>query len=112
MKRITKIALALSGATLLATPVLAQDQGAGVKIGTLTCAVEGGTNFIVGSKVTLNCTYQPAGSGAVERYTGTVSEYGLDIGTSRNAMLGRGVVAPSSDIEAGALEDDYGGVTA
>jgi hypothetical protein len=112
MKRFTKLALALTGATLLAAPVMAQDAGAGVKIGTLTCAVEGETNFIVGSNATLNCTFEPVGGGAAAQYTGTVSEFGLDIGITDEATLVWGVVAPTADMEPGALEGSYGGVTA
>ncbi|PVB59627.1 DUF992 domain-containing protein [Labrenzia sp. 011] len=112
MKRLNKIALALTGATLLATPVIAADTGAGVKIGTLTCAVEGETNFIVGSNAALNCTFEPANGGQAAYYTGTVREFGLDIGTTTNATLVWGVLAPSADMEAGALEGEYGGVTA
>jgi len=112
MKRFSKIALALTGATLLATPVLAADNKAGVKIGTLTCSVEGETNFIVGSNATLSCTYESIDGGKPAYYTGKVSEFGLDIGTTNNATLVWGVVAPSADMEPGALEGEYGGVTA
>lgn len=112
MNRFTKLALALSGATLLATPLMAQDTGAGVKIGTLTCAVEGETNFIVGSNATLNCTYEAVGGGSPENYVGTVREYGLDIGITDEATLVWGVLAPSADVKTGALEGSYSGVTA
>lgn len=110
MKPFTSFALALAGATSLASSAMAED--AGVKVGTLSCAVEQETNFVVGSKATLNCTFDPAGSGAAAYYTGTVSEYGLDIGTTTSATLVWGVLAPSVDIEPGALEGNYGGVTA
>ncbi|MHA7776880.1 DUF992 domain-containing protein [Roseibium sp. M-1] len=112
MKRCAALALALSGATLFAANAMAEDKGAGVKVGTLTCAVEGETNFIVGSNATLNCTYEPVGGGETALYTGTVSEYGLDIGITDEATLVWGVVAPTADMEAGALEGTYGGVTA
>ncbi|POF28413.1 DUF992 domain-containing protein [Roseibium marinum] len=112
MKRFSKLALALTGATLLATPVVAADSSAGVKIGMLTCAVEGETNFIVGSNATLSCTFEPANGGQAAYYTGTVREFGLDIGTTTNATLVWGVLAPSADMEIGALEGEYGGVTA
>ena len=54
MTRFTKLALTLTGATLLATPVMAQDKPAGVEVGKLTCVVEQETNFIVGSKAVMN----------------------------------------------------------
>ncbi|SDU32299.1 DUF992 domain-containing protein [Stappia sp. ES.058] len=112
MKRIAAYALALTGATLMATSAIAQDTSAGVKVGTLTCAVEQETNFIVGSKATLNCLFDAAGSGMTANYIGTISDYGLDIGSTSNATLVWGVLAPSADMKRGALEGSYGGVTA
>lgn len=112
MKRLSKMALVLAGATLLATPAFAQDGKAGVKIGVLTCAVEGETNFIVGSRATLDCTYEEANTNQMERYTGTVRDFGLDIGTTNNATLVWAVMAPTTDIDPGALEGTYGGLTA
>eukprot|EP00903_Cladosiphon_okamuranus_P022640 g20834.t1 len=104
MKRFTKLALTLTGATLLATPVMAQDKPAGVEVGKLTCVVEQETNFIVGSKAVMNCTFDRVGDGPASYYTATVSEYGLDIGTTDSATLIWGVVAPTADLEVGALE--------
>ncbi|MEM5583864.1 DUF992 domain-containing protein [Roseibium sp. AS2] len=112
MKRFAAIALVLSGTTMLAAPAIAQDKGPGVKIGTLTCALVQETNFIIGSKATLNCSYDPATGGDIARYTGTVRDFGLDIGTTSEATLVWGVLAPSADMEPGALEGEYGGVTA
>jgi hypothetical protein len=115
MKRIATYALAMTGATLLATSAIAQDtdSAAGVKIGTLTCSVEEETSFIVGSNATLNCIFDPAGSAQQSAtYTGTINDYGLDIGSTSNATLVWGVLAPSADMEKGALEGAYGGVTA
>ncbi|TYC78097.1 DUF992 domain-containing protein [Stappia sp. BW2] len=112
MKQFTKLALMLTGVSLLATPVMAQDKPAGVEVGKLTCVTEEETNFIVGSKTVMNCTFDRAGGGAASYYTATVSEYGLDIGTTDSATLVWGVVAPTADLEVGALEGTYAGVTA
>ncbi|MGS4883401.1 DUF992 domain-containing protein [Roseibium sp. MB-4] len=112
MTRLMTIAAVFSGASLLAISAAADTKGAGVKVGTLTCAVEQETNFIVGSSASLACTFKPAnGQGAVF-YTGTVNDYGLDIGTTDTATMVWGVLAPSADMEKGALEGTYGGVTA
>ncbi|GAB4576889.1 MAG: DUF992 domain-containing protein [Roseibium sp.] len=111
MKRIATLALVLSGATLLAAPAIAQDKGPGVKVGTLTCAVQEETNFVVGSTATLGCTFEAVG-GALAYYTGTVRDFGLDMGTTTEGTLVWGVLAPSADMEDGALEGTYGGVTA
>jgi Protein of unknown function (DUF992) len=84
---------------------------AGVKVGSLTCNVASGFGFIFGSSKELKCTFSGnAGSG--EHYTGTFSKYGVDIGYADSAVLVWGVVAPTSDVRAGALEGDYAGATA
>ncbi|HWD27056.1 MAG TPA: DUF992 domain-containing protein [Rhizomicrobium sp.] len=84
---------------------------AGIKVGSLTCNVEGGMGFIFTSEKTLKCTYAP-NSGAGEHYVGTFSKYGIDIGFASQATLVWGVVAPTSDVRAGSLEGDYAGATA
>jgi hypothetical protein len=112
MFRTTSLALALTASAIFALPAAAQDNAPGVQVGKLTCAVEGETNFIVGSTTTLGCNYKPAGGGAVEYYSGTVKEYGLDIGKTNNATLVWGVLAPSADMKPGALAGNYAGVTA
>ena len=111
MKRMTPIALSLVAAVASATPLLAKD-APGLQVGKLTCAVQETTNFIVGSTATLGCNYKPATGGAVQYYTGTIKDFGIDIGSVENATLIWGVLAPSADMQPGALEGTYGGVTA
>lgn len=112
MKRFATFAFALSSISLLALPAGAEDKGPGVKIGTLTCNVEQETNFVIGSTAKLGCSFDPANGQAASLYTGTVSDFGLDIGKTEKATLVWGVLAPSADMEPGALEGAYGGVTA
>lgn len=117
MKRAAQIALALLATTAVAAPALAEEKvqqtdAAGVQIGTLTCNVEGETNFIVGSTATLGCNFQQAGDAPIEYYTGSVDEFGIDIGVTEEATLVWGVVAPSADMDPGALAGTYVGVTA
>lgn len=93
------------------TVVAAVPSNAGVKVGSLTCNISSGFGFLFGSSKELRCTYSSnAGSG--EHYTGTFSKYGLDIGYADKGVLVWGVVAPTSDVRAGALEGDYAGATA
>lgn len=84
---------------------------AGIKVGSLTCNVEGGFGFIFGSEKSMKCTYAPNAGGG-EHYTGTFSKYGVDIGYANSAVLVWGVVAPTSDVRPGSLEGDYAGATA
>ena len=83
----------------------------GVKVGTLTCHVASGWGFVFGSSRDLRCNFQPNGHGG-ERYSGSISKFGVDIGYTDNGVIVWGVFAPSSDVRAGALQGDYAGATA
>jgi hypothetical protein len=83
----------------------------GVKVGVLTCNVASGWGFVFGSSKALNCNYRP-NKGMSDRYTGTVNKFGVDIGYTEGGVLVWNVVAPTSDIKAGALEGDYAGASA
>ena len=95
------------GALLPVTPARAAVE---VKTGMLTCHVGSGYGFVFGSSRALNCTY--AGSGRVEHYTGDISKFGMDIGYLQSGVIIWAVLAPTTDLKAGALAGDYGGLTA
>lgn len=84
---------------------------AGVKVGTLTCDVAGGVGFVFGSTKDLTCSYEPS-KARVERYAGSISKWGVDIGYTGKGKLIWAVFAPSSDVRPGAIEGEYAGATA
>jgi hypothetical protein len=98
-------ALALT-ASVLSIPAHAAD----VKVGVLNCDVSSGWGFVFGSSKDLRCEFSPMG-GPIERYVGTVSKFGVDIGYTRGGVLIWDVVAPSSDVKPGALQGGYAGAT-
>jgi len=100
---------ALLGALALAAPAQAAPHG--VKVGVLTCHVASGWGLVFGSSRDLHCNFSPAHR-HFERYTGSISKFGVDIGYTEGGELIWAVFAPSSDIRAGALEGDYAGATA
>jgi hypothetical protein len=105
----TKILLA--GAALAGALALAGEASAdGVKVGTLSCHEASGFGFIFGSSRSVRCVYQGS-SGRVERYSGNISKFGVDIGYQGSAVILWTVVAPHSGMPAGALAGSYGGVT-
>jgi len=112
MKKTLKFALAAGFGALIVLPAGASEDSPGVQVGKLSCLVEGEKNFIVGSSATLGCSFAPAGGGAPEYYKGSIRDYGLDIGTTSEATLVWGVLAPSADMKPGALAGEYAGVTA
>jgi hypothetical protein len=100
-----------AAAAVVALSGAAQAAPAGVKIGTLTCDVAAGAGFVFGSTKDLSCSYAPTNARA-ERYAGTISKWGVDIGYTGKGKLIWGVFAPASDVRPGALEGEYAGATA
>lgn len=100
-------ALILGAATL----VPAQADNPGVKVGVLTCKVEPGWSYVVGSTKALECSYAPT-KGKADRYTGTIQKVGVDLGYSDGATMVWAVIAPTSDVGTGALEGEYVGASA
>jgi hypothetical protein len=100
--------LGLLGALSLGTSAAqAQD----VRAGVMTCDVDSGFGFVVGSSRDLHCTFIPA-AGAPEHYAGSISRFGLDIGYMQNAVIVWNVVAPTVALSPGSLTGTYGGATA
>ena len=106
-----RLGLTVGVAILAASAWLAPAQAAGVKVGVLTCNVEPGWSYVVGSTRPLECSYSP-NHGRGEHYIGKVEKVGVDIGYVSGATIVWAVIAPTSDIRAGALEGDYGGASA
>lgn len=105
-----------TAAVVVAAGVLAQGAPAraeqsGVAVGALTCNVSSGWGFILGSSRDLRCTYAPK-PGVTEHYAGRISKFGVDIGYLSNAVIVWSVIAPTSDVNPGALQGDYVGATA
>ena len=82
----------------------------GVKAGSLTCNVAGGWGFVFGSTHDLDCTYAD-NNGSVERYTGHIDKFGVDVGYRAGGIIAWAVLAPTADIAKGAMAGTYGGVT-
>jgi hypothetical protein len=108
--RTTTIAAALLAASF-ASQAGAQE---GAEVGLLDCVIEGGTGFIVGSSKDLACTFTPADqTQPPEPYFGVVNKFGIDIGSTGEALMQWVVVAPTADAYAmGMLAGDYVGASA
>jgi hypothetical protein len=84
---------------------------AGVKVGVLSCHVDSGWGYLIGSSRDVDCRFAPS-SGHVDRYVGSMSKLGVDIGYTGGGLIVWDVVAPSSDVREGALAGHYAGATA
>jgi hypothetical protein len=107
MKKIVIAAVIALG--LAAAPALAATKK-GVKIGVLTCNVEGGVGMIIGSSKGVDCVFEGT-VGRRERYTGSIGKFGLDIGVTGKGVMAWAVFAPGK-LKAGALAGHYAGASA
>ena len=111
MKNSARATTAAAALALLALSAPASAAPHGVKVGVLTCHVASGWGFVFGSSRDLRCYFTPNRRGG-ERYAGSISKFGVDIGYTEGGQLIWAVFAPSSDVRRGALEGDYAGATA
>jgi hypothetical protein len=110
MRSSARLFLAAAGVAAGALALTAPAQ-ASIDIGTLACNIGGGPGFIIGSVRPIACTYDgPAGP---ERYSGTMSKFGMDIGYLNGGEMIWTVLAPNGapGPARGMLSGDYAGVT-
>ena len=74
LKKFFVTAIAFAGLSLFAS----QAQAA-VKLGVLTCNVDGGWSYVIGSNKEMSCVYADH-NGHVRTYRGQVSKIGVDLG--------------------------------
>jgi len=101
----------ITGAMVAAGLMAAPASAAGVRVGVLTCDVESGWGYILGSQKDLQCAFKST-NGDVSRYSGDITKLGIDIGYTKGGVMIWDVIAPSKDMKADLLEGTYGGVTA
>lgn len=102
----TFLAATLVAIGLMITPAAAN----GVKLGTLTCNVEGGVGLILGSVRQAQCAYVEKGK-KTKRYTATFSRLGVDVGIVGNKTLTWAVFGVDGKSNKG-LKGTYTGVNA
>jgi len=79
--------------------------------GVLECDVSAGTGSVVGSTKALSCLFHPI-SGPVERYDGTLSTLGVDVGFTGTGHLSWGVAMADLTQSRFPLAGSYSGATA
>ena len=109
MKKI--LATAMVASLALALPALsAQAAERGVRVGVLTCKVKGGVGLILGSTKSAVCRFSSR-YGWEERYLGSLTRIGADIGVTKQATIVWAVFAPGK-IKRGSLAGGYAGAGA
>jgi hypothetical protein len=100
----------IAATALLATFATAPAMAGGIKVGVLTCRIEGGVGWIVGSSKDVDCTFKRAGGGR-EHYEGSIGKLGIDIGATTDTVLAWAVFAPGK-LKKGSLKGTYTGASA
>ena len=81
------------------------------KVGALRCSLAPAVGLIVVEKQRLSCLYTPDGPWPPERYFGSITTVGIDLGFSRGGQMAWAVLAPTAGIPAGALAGEYVGAS-
>ena len=105
MKFVKHTLVALGFLAAAAVPASAD---AGINVGTLTCDVDPGVGYLIGSSKDVICVYR--GNGKVEHYKGSISKLGLDLGVTGNQTVVWAVFAPGK-LSKGALAGNYFGAS-
>jgi len=58
-----------------------------VKVGVLTCDVEPGIGYLIGSSKDLTCWFKPSGGGKTETYQGSIKKLGFDVGFTAKTKI-------------------------
>lgn len=106
---------AMAADALVAAPAPAYheaDKYGGVKIGYLTCDVDGGVGYVVGSAKAAECSFSSTvGSEPVDTYGATIRKVGVDLGFTTKGKLVWAVFAPTAGYHQGSLGGLYQGAT-
>lgn len=104
------LALTAIAAGLTATaPAMANER---VQLGVLSCDIQGGTSYVIGSNKAVDCEYRPSRGGSVQRYSGMISKLGVDLGMTQNGNLHWAVFGVNYNVGEGELAGRYYGANA
>lgn len=111
MKITTLLGAAFLSALTLGSAFAAKETARhGVNVGSLSCEIESGVGLVLGSNKDVNCVYRSP-NGKAQRYTGTMTHIGLDIGVTSDGRIIWAVFAPGN-LKPGALAGTYFGASA
>jgi hypothetical protein len=82
-----------------------------VNVGRLVCRVGPGIGALIASRRRMTCRFK-ASDERVERYSGTITRFGLDVGVTGGGVMTWSVIARTRHRNAGALAGHYVGVSA
>ena len=109
MVRIAYVAALIAAVALVTITRPADAQPRRVQVGTLACSLSSSIGLVLGSQRNVNCDFSSSGA-PVERYTGTMTRIGLDVGVTTGGAIIRAVFA-DTDRYAGMLSGTYAGAS-
>lgn len=109
MKKLAAAALAATVLAAAAVPAAADDHR--VQVGRLSCEVDSGLGYIVGSQKDMTCRFHRKGH-KTEVYDGTITKVGLDVGfTERTHIEWLVFSVKGHDVKRGSLKGTYVGAS-
>jgi hypothetical protein len=111
MTKLTSGALAAI-AMLLLGPMPEANAQQRTQAGTLTCRLAPSVGLIVGSRQRMDCRFTTNRGNRVERYSGAVTRFGLDLGITAGGTMVWGVLSTGPGPRRGALAGTYVGASA
>jgi hypothetical protein len=107
-KLIAAVALAAMAAVGFAGAAQADNR---VKVGVLTCDVDPGIGYLIGSAKDLTCWFKPSNGGKTEKYEGSIKKLGLDVGFTAKTKIAWLVFAATKNPGKHALAGTYVGAS-
>ena len=81
------------------------------RVGMLTCRLAPSVGLIIGSRQRMDCRFTPTGGGRTERYHGSVTRFGLDLGITAGGVMTWAVSARTTRLGRGALAGNFVGAS-
>jgi uncharacterized protein DUF992 len=108
MKKLFAAAIA---ALFLVTGAGVAQAASSVQVGVLTCDVEPGIGYLIGSSKAVECKFTRKGH-KTETYSGSIDKLGLDLGVTGGGKIAWLVFAATNDVPKRALAGNYVGASA
>jgi len=105
-----RVAASVFALALTAGLAASANAAQGVKVGVLTCDVAGGIGYVIGSVKPVDCIFRPTHHHWRDRYVGSISKFGADLGVTTGGHIYWSVFAPGS-LKRGSLAGSYFGAT-
>lgn len=111
-KFVAAIALAMASVVAFAPTETRAQTGEPVRVGLLTCQVDGSRGHLLGSRRELSCIFENVGGGPIEHYAGEIRRIGIDVGSTSYSDIAWAVFSLAEPYAPGALQGTYAGLSA